>query len=42
MNLTGRGSHSLLELEGLGAEIWSGTDAQDYVSQLRGEWDHRS
>lgn len=33
--------HSLLELEGLGAEIWEGIDAQEYVNQLRSEWDHR-
>jgi hypothetical protein len=33
---------SLLELEGLGAELWSGLDAQDYVSRLRREWDGRS
>lgn len=33
---------SLLELEGLGAEIWEGVDAQDYVNQLRSEWDSRS
>lgn len=32
---------SLLELEGLGAEIWQGVDAQDYVDELRREWDHR-
>jgi hypothetical protein len=30
---------SLLELEGLGAEIWAGIDAQEYVNQLRDEWD---
>jgi hypothetical protein len=33
---------SLLELEGLGAELWSGIDAQEYVDQLRREWDERS
>lgn len=33
--------HSLLELEGLGREIWQGMDAQDYVNQLRSEWDDR-
>jgi hypothetical protein len=33
--------HSLLELEGLGAELWEGIDAQEYVNQLRSEWDHR-
>ena len=32
---------SLLELEGLGAEIWEGIDAQEYVNELRQEWDHR-
>ncbi len=31
--------HSLLELEGLGAEIWQGVDAQKYVDELRQEWD---
>jgi hypothetical protein len=30
---------SLMELEGLGAEIWQGIDAQEYVDQLRSEWD---
>jgi hypothetical protein len=28
-------------LEGLGAEIWEGVDAQEYVNELRKEWDHR-
>ena len=32
---------SLLELEGLGAELWNGVDAQEYVRELREEWDHR-
>ncbi|MGI9055321.1 MAG: hypothetical protein ACR2F2_05905 [Pyrinomonadaceae bacterium] len=32
---------SLLELEGLGKEIWEGIDAQEYVNELRNEWDHR-
>ena len=35
------GERSLLELEGLGAEIWQGVDAQAYVDQLRAEWDPR-
>lgn len=30
---------SLLELEGLGAEIWQGIDAQQYVGELRDEWE---
>lgn len=33
--------HDLLELEGLGAEIWEGVDAQEYVNALRDEWKHR-
>ena len=33
---------SILELRGLGKEIWQGVDAQKYVDDLREEWDHRS
>lgn len=33
--------HSLLELRGLGKEIWEGIDAKEYVDELRREWDHR-
>ncbi len=32
---------SILELHGLGAEIWRGIDAQEYVTELRDEWDER-
>ena len=32
---------SILELRGLGKEIWKGIDAQKYVDGLREEWDHR-
>jgi len=32
---------SIMELHGLGAEIWEGMDAQEYVNELRKEWDHR-
>lgn len=32
---------SLLELHGLGKEIWEGIDPDEYVQALRGEWDHR-
>ncbi len=31
----------LSELRGLGKHIWEGIDAQDYVNQLRSEWDDR-
>ncbi len=29
---------SILELEGLGKEIWKGIDAQEYVNQERDSW----
>ena len=31
--------HSIMELEGLGAELWEGIDAQEYVRQERASWD---
>ncbi len=34
-------TRSIMELHGLGAEIWEGVDAQEYVNKLREEWDHR-
>lgn len=33
---------SILELYGLGKEIWEGIDAQTYVDQLRDEWERPS
>ncbi|MDP6980404.1 MAG: Arc family DNA-binding protein [Myxococcota bacterium] len=30
---------SLLELQGLGKEIWADTDAADHVETERGSWD---
>ena len=30
---------SILELRGLGKEIWQGIDAQEYVNQERDSWD---
>ena len=32
---------SIMELHGLGGEIWEGIDAQEYVNELRNEWEHR-
>jgi hypothetical protein len=32
-------SHSIMELEGLGADIWKGIDAQEYVLRERKSWD---
>jgi hypothetical protein len=36
-----RRQRSLLDLEGLGAEIWDGADAQQHVDALRNEWENR-
>jgi len=30
---------SIMELEGLGKEIWEGIDAQEYVDRERDSWD---
>jgi hypothetical protein len=30
--------HSIMELCGLGKEIWEGIDAQEYVNQERASW----
>lgn len=32
---------SIMELQGLGAEIWQDIDPQEYINQLRDEWDNR-
>ena len=31
---------SILDLEGLGREVWEGIDPRQYVSELRNEWNH--
>ena len=33
-----RAGPNLMDLEGLGREIWAGEEAQDYISRLRDEW----
>lgn len=33
------GKHSILELEGLGKEIWEGIDPDKYVEEERNSWD---
>ena len=38
---TAKPKRSIMELHGLGKEIWQGIDAQEYVNELRNEWDHR-
>ncbi len=31
--------HSIMELEGLGKEIWEGIDAAAYIEEERASWD---
>ncbi len=33
-----RQPRSILELEGLGKDIWEGIDAQEYIDQERASW----
>ncbi|MGA9997142.1 MAG: hypothetical protein WBP93_17120 [Pyrinomonadaceae bacterium] len=40
-NAASQKARSIMELHGLGKEIWEGIEAQDYVNELRNEWDHR-
>jgi hypothetical protein len=34
-----RARHSILELHGLGKEIWQGMNPNEYVNKLRDEWE---
>lgn len=38
VTLTPKPKRSILELEGLGKEIWKDIDAQEYVNQERDSW----
>jgi uncharacterized protein YqhQ len=38
VTLTRKPKRSILELRGLGKEIWNGIDAQEYVNQERDSW----
>ncbi len=31
--------HSIMDLEGLGGDVWRGVDAQEYVRRERETWD---
>ncbi len=34
-----RPKHSILELKGLGKEIWKGIDVEKYINEERNSWD---
>ncbi|BAZ66029.1 MAG: hypothetical protein KME28_24330 [Pelatocladus maniniholoensis HA4357-MV3] len=38
VTMTSKPKHSILELRGLGKEIWNSIDAQEYVNQERDSW----
>jgi hypothetical protein len=38
-SVTTKPIHSILELEGLGKEIWEGVDVQAYIDRERDSWD---
>ena len=40
-NLKSEKKRKLSELKGLGKEIWQNIDADDYVTNLRDEWNDR-
>jgi len=33
--------HSILELHGLGQEIWQNVNSKEYLNKLRDEWEER-
>ena len=37
--VTDRPKHSIMELEGLGKEIWEGIDVEKYIEEERNSWD---
>ena len=39
--LSGSAERSILELEGLGMEIWNDVDPAKYINDLRDEWNNR-
>ncbi len=38
VTLTPKPRRRIMELRGLGKEIWKGIDAQEYVNRERGKW----
>lgn len=36
---TAKPLHSIMELEGLGKEIWEGIDVEEYIRQERASWE---
>jgi hypothetical protein len=41
-DITPAPQRSILEFEGVGAEMWAGVDVQEYLNRLRDEWDSRA
>ena len=39
LDIAGQPEHSLLELQGLGQDIWNGLDIDQYIREERASWD---
>lgn len=39
LRLAAKPKHSILELRGLGKEIWEGIDVEQYLNEERNSWD---
>ena len=37
--VTIRPKHSIMELEGLGKEVWAGVDVEKYIDEERNSWE---
>ena len=37
--ITAKPKHSIMELKGLGKEIWEGIDVEKYIEEERNSWD---
>ncbi len=37
--ITAQRLHSILELEGLGKEVWAGVDVMQYIEEERNSWE---
>lgn len=35
----GKPKHSIMELHGIGKGTWDGVEVQDYINEMRDEWD---
>jgi len=39
LQFTAKPKHSIMELKGLGKEVWQGIDVEKYIEEERNSWD---